>query len=384
MKKNILSILLLAVIVFLQACGSGQTDQKELTKKQKELDSKIAQRDKLEAEIEVLEKEIAKLDTSEKAELEKIVEVTPVTAGAFSSQIEVMGKVDVDANASISATAAGTVIRINVKEGSYVKAGQTLAQIDNDVMSRSITQAKQAVTFTTELYNKQKALWDQKIGSEVQFLSAKNNMENAQAQLNVLYQQNDMYRIKAIYAGVVDAVDIKLGQAISPGMPAFRIVGTKGLKLKAEVPESYIAKVKQGNSVKIFFPDLDKEVNGKVNYISKVVDPLNRTFTAEIDLTGAGNDIKTNMVGVLRIKDYANNKAITIPVRTLLKNAEGYYVFIASNEGGKNVAKQVDIKTGAVNGDKIEVLNGLKAGDQLVTTGYQSIAEGNVLKISNK
>lgn len=382
MKKYILSSILLAVIIFLQACGAATADDKSLAAKQKELDKKIAQRDKLEQEIETLEKEIAKLDTTTKNELEKIVGVTPVTPQAFSSQVEVMGKIDVDANANLSATQGGTVTKIYVREGSYVKAGQTLAQLDNDVMSKNIVQARQAVAFTTDLYNKQKALWDQKIGSEVQYLNAKNNKENAEAQLNVLLRQNDMFRIKAIYPGVVDEVSIKLGQLVSPGMPAFRVVGTKGLKLNAEVPESYIAKVKQGNSVQIYLPDLKKEVTGKVNYLSRVVDPLNRTFTAEILLPDNNTDIKTNMVGILRIRDYNKAKAIVIPVKTLLKNSEGYYVFVAAGEGGKLKAEQRKVTTGAINGDKIEIVNGLNEGDQLVTTGFQSINHGDNLVIS--
>jgi RND family efflux transporter MFP subunit len=193
-----------------------------------------------------------------------------------------------------------------------------------------------------------------------------------------------MYKIKALYPGVVDEVSIKLGQTTSPGMPAFRIVGTKGLKLKAEVPESYINKVKQGNSVQVYMPDLDKEITGKVNYVSRVVDPLNRSFTVEINIPDGQTSIKTNMIGVLKIRDYKNDKAISIPVKTLLKNTDGYYVFIAEVKDGKKYAKQVNIKTGAVSGENIEVIDGLKVGDELITTGYQSINDGNLLKVSSK
>lgn len=383
MNTKILTSLVLILALFLQSCA-GPSDEKTLAAKQKQLDQKEAQRDNLEKEIAILEKEIAKLDTSAKIELEKLVGITPVVTTAFTSQVEVMGKIDVDANAQISASMPGTVTRIFVKEGTHVKTGQTLAQIDNELVSRNITQAKQAVSFTTELYKKQKALWDQKIGSEVQFLNAKNNMDNAIASLNTVYQQNDMYKIKALYPGVVDEVSIKLGQTTSPGMPAFRIVGTKGLKLKAEVPESYINKVKQGNSVQVYMPDLDKEITGKVNYVSRVVDPLNRSFTVEINIPDGQTSIKTNMIGVLKIRDYKNDKAISIPVKNLLKNTDGYYVFIAEVKDGKKYAKQVNIKTGAVSGENIEVIDGLKVGDELITTGYQSINDGNLLKVSSK
>lgn len=384
MKNNILFTLLLLVVFSLQSCKKDSIDNKVLNAKQTELDKKIALRNKLDKEIEDLEKEIATLDTSSKKVVEKVVGISIINTGTFSSQVEVMGKVDVANNASLSAMQGGTVMKIYVKEGNHVKAGQTLAQLDNDVLAKSLIQARQAVSFTTDLYNKQKALWDQKIGSEVQYLNAKNNMESAQNQLNVALQQNELFKIKAVYAGVVDQVAIKEGQLVAPGVPAFRIVGTKGLKLIASIPESYAGKINQGNSVQVYFPDLNKEITGKVNYMSKVIDPLSRTISAEVLLPDNQTEIKTNMVGILRIKDYSNSKAITIPVKNLLKNAEGYYVFVAENVDGKMVAKEKSIKTGAANGDKIEVLDGLKQGDQLITTGYQSVHDGDYLDIAKQ
>ncbi|HMY84071.1 MAG: efflux RND transporter periplasmic adaptor subunit [Saprospiraceae bacterium] len=382
MKNNILLSMIILTSLSLVSCSNEGNSSKSLAAKQKALDKKIALRSQLDKEIEALEKEIAALDTTSIKEVTKIVGITNINTGSFSSQVEVMGKVDVANNASLSAAQGGIVTHIFVKEGDHVKTGQTLAQLDNDVMNKSLIQARQAVAFTTDLFNKQKALWDQKIGSEVQYLNAKNNMESAQNQLNIALQQNELFKIKAIYSGVVDLVDIKKGQVVAPGMPAFRIVATKGLKLIANVPESYIGKIKQGNTVQVYFPDLNKEITGKVDYLSRVIDPLSRTINAEILLPDNQSEIKTNMVGILRIKDYNNANAITIPVKNLLKNAEGYYVFIAEKSGEKLVAKPRQIKTGAANGDKIEVTEGLKAGDQLITTGFQSIHEGDVLIMS--
>jgi membrane fusion protein (multidrug efflux system) len=165
-------------------------------------------------------------------------------------------------------------------------------------------------------------------------------------------------------------------------MPAFRIVGTKGLKLNASIPESYIGKVQKGNSVNIYFPDLNKEISGKVNYLSNIIDPLSRTVTAEISLPDNHKELKTNMVGILRINDYSRKDAIVIPVKNLLKSADGYYVFIAEKSDSGLLAKTKVIKTGVVSGDKIEVLDGLKKGDQLITVGFQSIHDGDNLIIS--
>ena len=381
MKRYFLFFILSGLITFLPSCGNNSSNS-SLSQKQKELNNKIAQKTKLEAEIAVLEKEIAALDTSNQSKVEKVVEVEVVSPEAFASTVEVMGKIDLDNNAYLSAMQGGTVTKIFVKEGSYVKVGQTLAQLDDEVMIKSMAQARQAVSFTTDLYNKQKALWDQKIGSEVQFLNSKNNMESAQNQLNTLLQQKELMKIKAIYPGVVDQVAIKLGQLVSPGLPAFRIVGTKGLKLNASIPESYIGKVQKGNSVNIYFPDLNKEISGKVNYLSNIIDPLSRTVTAEISLPDNHKELKTNMVGILRINDYSRKDAIVIPVKNLLKSADGYYVFIAEKSDSGLLAKAKVIKTGVVSGDKIEVLDGLKKGDQLITVGFQSIHDGDNLIIS--
>lgn len=381
MRYKIFSLIALTVVL-IQACGPAATGDQSLSAKQSRLNSLLSEKAKLEAEITQLQTEIAELDTTTKVQVTKLVAVTPVKTGAFSSQVEVMGKIDTDANATISASMPGTVTRIHVKEGSHVQAGQTLATIDNAVLQQNMSQVKQQLAFATEIYNKQKNLWDQKIGSEVQYLTAKNNKESLEASLKVLEEQNDMYRIKSLYPGVVDMVAVKLGQTIAPGMPAFRIIGNEGLKMKAEIPESYASKVTTGASVVIYMPDLNKEINGKVNYISKIVDPLNRTFTAEILINGSRSDVKTNMVGILKIKDYSNPNAIVIPIKTLQRHTEGYYVYVVEEVNGSKQAKQVNITTGVVNDQNIEVLSGLKAGDMLITTGFQNIKAGDSVQLT--
>ncbi|MCO6461991.1 MAG: efflux RND transporter periplasmic adaptor subunit [Saprospiraceae bacterium] len=378
MKKYTATLIFTCLVILFQSCGSKQTNG-TLAQKQKELDNKVAQKNKLESEIEALEKEIAALDTSKHSLVEKYVGVETVKAEKFKSHVEVMGKIDVANNAFISAMQGGTATKIYVREGDYVKVGQTLAQLDDEVMIKSMMQAKHAVNFATELYNKQKALWDQKIGSEVQYLNAKNNMESAQNQLNTLIQQKELMKIKAIYPGVVDQVAIKIGQLVSPGVPAFRIVGTKGLKFNASIPESYSGKIKQGNSVRIYLPDLNEEVTGIVTYISKVIDPMSRTIAAEIKLPDNRPEFKTNMVGILRITDYNKSDAIVIPIKNLLKNQAGYYVYVAVQDGNNTIARMRPIKTGAVSEDKIEVIDGLKSGDQLITVGFQNINDGDNL-----
>lgn len=378
--KNIFATLLL-VSLLLASCGQKDKGG-NLSEMKSKLEKLETNRDNLEKEIEKLQNEIAKIDTTNKTLNIKSIAVDTVTDGSFTSQVEMMGKIDVDANSTISASTGGTVTHIYVTEGNFVKTGQTLARVDDAVMQQNIAQVKQQLSFATEIFEKQKKLWDQKIGSEVQYLSAKNNKESLEANLRTLYQTNELYKIKAPFSGVVDLVSLKLGQTIAPGMPAFRIVSNAGITLKAEIPESYATKIKKGASVDIFFPDLKKSIPGVVKYISAVINPLNRTYSADIILKGSTNEVKTDMVGIIKLKDYYKAKTIAIPIKTLLKNTEGYYVYTAKSDNGNLIATATPIKIGVVNGAKVEVLSGLKNGDLLITSGTQNINSGDYLKIN--
>jgi RND family efflux transporter MFP subunit len=377
--KHISWILILSVILW--SCA-GKTDNNTLAAKKKELANLETQAGSLADKITKLKDEIALLDTSSVDKIEKLVALDTIKNTPFSSVVTMMGKIDVDANSVISSTMAGAVKRIYVKEGNYVRQGALLARVDNNVIDQNIAQVKQQLAFATDVYNKQKSLWDQKIGSEIQFLSAKNNKESLEANLRTLAQSNELYNIRAPFSGVVDMVAIKLGQLLAPGVPAFRIVNKEGISLKADIPESYIAKIKQGESVTIYFPDLKKEVKGTVRYLSQIVNPVNRTFTADITINGNKDGIKSAMVGILKVSDFSSKNTIAIPIKNLLKNAEGYFVYLAENKDGQLVATQVPIKTGAVNGESIQVTEGLKVGDMLITSGSQSINPGDLLKTS--
>jgi len=380
--KNRYSILLFLFVTLIAACGKGKTDN-NLAAKQKKLEKLETQSDALDKEIKTLKEEIAKLDTANKELNTKFVAVDTLAGSNFSSQTQVMGKIDVDANSVVSASMGGTVKSIYVTEGKYVKQGTTLARIDNDVMNQNIAQIKQQLGFASQIYEKQKKLWDQKIGSEVQYLSAKNNKEALEANLRTMYQSNELYKIKAPFSGVVDQVALKIGQTIAPGMPAFRIVSNEGVTFKAEIPESYISKIKKNSDVTVHFPDIDKDIKGKVKYLSQVINPLNRTFTAEVTLTGDKTLVKSDMVGVLSINDYAKSNTIAIPVKTLLKNLDGYYVYLAKMKDGHLTVVPAPIKIGVVSTDKVEVLSGLEKGDLLITSGSQNINEGDLLQINN-
>ncbi|HEY4800713.1 MAG TPA: efflux RND transporter periplasmic adaptor subunit, partial [Bacteroidia bacterium] len=278
-------------------------------------------------------------------------------------------------NVAVNAEMAGTVSKINVHLGDEVAIGQVLAELDAKVIQQGIVELQTALDLATTMYNKQKNLWDEKIGTEVQYLSAKNQKESLEKKMATLQQQLEMTKIKSPIKGIVDAIDIKLGQATMPGLSAIRIVNMCSLKVKGEVAESYMAKVKKGNDVEIIYPDMQDSMRAKISYAAKMISPLNRTFTITIDLDCV-KDLHPNMIAILKIVDYSNPKAFVVPVNAIQKAEEGDFVFIAQN----NKAKKVRVKTGRIYRGNAEIIDGLKEGDRFISKGYQELNEGEDVK----
>jgi membrane fusion protein (multidrug efflux system) len=269
--------------------------------------------------------------------------------------------------------------RVLVENGDAVRKGQLLAQIDNEVMRSGLAELEVQLRTATDLYNRQKALWDQKIGTEVQYIQAKTQMEALQQRLATTRQQIGQAGIYAPIGGTVDMVVLKAGQAISPGFPLCNIVNLSKLKIKGEVPEAYAAKVAQGDPVVVFFPDINKEVRTRVTYVSKTINPTNRTFSVECSLP-AGKEYRANMVAVMKIVDYQNLKAVTVPVNVIQTGDEGEYVLTAEKTGDKTaVARKTPVRQGNNYNGLVEIRSGLKAGDLIITSGYQDVNNGETI-----
>lgn len=363
MKK---AVLFIVSVIFLAACTGKSTNKKsELTKLKKErseIDAKIA---KLEAE-------------SGDKPVKKIVDVsvTEVAKTTFYNYLEVQGKVDAEQNVQVSPEMPGSITRIFVTIGQQVSRGQTLAQIDDQVLRQNIAQLQTQLELATTLYNRQKNLWDQKIGTEVQFLTAKTQKESLQKQIAVLRSQASMYKIKAPISGTVDAMNLRLGQAVSPGMPlGIVIVNANALKVKAQIAESYVSRVNQGDDVTVILPDVPDTIQTKLSYASRVIDQTSRSFNVEIKLPSKRN-YRSNMLAILKIVDYKNTNAIIVPVNVIQKSESHDYVFIAEN--GK--AKRANVTVGKISDGQAEILSGLKPGDQVVTLGFTDLNEGDTIK----
>jgi len=352
----------------------GKKDDKSV-----QLEKLKSQRDKLDIEITKLESELTKEGKTVLNVNAISVQVKSITPQLFKHYIEVQGKIDGEDNVSVSAKVMGVIKAIYVKAGQQVKKDQVLADIDADVLYQSLAEVDQQLQFATDLYNKQKSLWDKKIGSEVQFLNAKNNKESMEKKQRTLKDQIDMYKIKSPINGTVEDLPIKIGQNISPGLTAARVINFSTVKAVAEVAEAFSAKVKLNNEVLIYFPDLNKEIPSTISFTSKYINPVNRTFVVESKFSPNGENISANMIVVVKINDYSNESSLVVPINIIQNSMGSKYVYVVKSENSKKVVRRQDIQQGLVYNGLVEVLSGLKTGDQVVVTGYQDLKEGQIV-----
>lgn len=359
--------LLLVTLLLLAAC------QHQASSPQAQLAALQTQKEQIDQKIAALEKSMGRQDKPSKI---IPVNVQTLQPSPFSSYIEVQGRVDAEQNVNVTPEAAAVVTSIRVKAGQHVRMGQLLATLDDQVLRQSIAQLQTQVAFTKNLYERQKNLWAQKIGSEVQLLTAKNNYVNVQKQLQVQQAQQDLYNITSPIEGVVDEVNLKIGQAVSPGMPTFRVVNMNDLKVEGQLGESYLAQVKTGGPVELVFPDENDTLRTKLSYVSQVVDPASRSFDVEIRLP-SNSAYHPNMLSIIRVLSYYNPKAMVVPVSVVQHALNGDFIYVDRN----NKAEQVPVVVGHIYGGQTEIVQGLHSGDQVITVGFENLNEGDTLQI---
>lgn len=381
---------LLFVSLLFASCGQEEPksleaiiatqDLKKIRSKKIELDT---QQKTIANHIQKLIAEIQKLDT-----LKKIPLVTgfKIQKENFNHYIEIQGNVKTKQNLLVYPEIAGTLISVLVKEGQAVKKGQVLAHIDDGGMTQQLAQIKASAALAKTTFERQERLWNQKIGSEIQFLQTKTNYESQKNAVAQLQQQLQKSSIIAPFSGIVDEVIKNEGTIVSPGPGSeiFRIVNLSKMYIEADVPESYIATISKGKSVDILFPVLGKKISTSIRQTGNFINPANRTFKIEIGVPNSDNSIKPNLTAKLKINDYSNTEAILIPQSMLSENANGQqYVYVISNiKNAKGTAKQVIVQTGKTQGDLIEILAGVAVGDLLIEAGARSVKDGQEIKIA--
>ena len=364
----------IALVSLLTACS--QENKNDLQGKRDELTQLKSQQTELNAKIKTLEGELTKLDPK-KAEEARVKDVTvaPLSAGTFKHFVELQGTIDAKNNVQVSPKSGGVVTAVYVREGDNVRAGQAIAKVDDQLLRESVSEIKTQMSLANTVFEKQASLWKQQIGTEIQYLQAKNNKETLERRLSTLNAQLSQSTVTSPISGVVDQVIIKVGQSAAPGVGLVRVVNLSQLKVVAKVSDTYSGSVRKGDAVTVEFPDINRTLNSRISFVATTVDPATRTFTIEAPLP-SNNALKPNMLAKIKINDATQSNTIVINQNLIQSTENGQLVYVAVNEGGKKVAKAKTVKTGQSYGGKIAVTQGLQAGDQIVTAGYQDLVDG--------
>ncbi len=367
-----ISYQLLAISLFTASCG-GAKDSKD---PKAELAALQKQQADTEAKIAGLEAKTKGTGTAQPA---TPVSATVVRPGGFKSYLEVQGRVDFDQNATVPARMAGTLTGVRVVRGDRVRAGQVLATIDASLLDASTAELRTRLDLAKVVYQKQAGLWKQQIGTEIQYLTAKNNYESLERNLATLNRQRAMYNVVAPFGGTVDEVLPKLGEAVAPGVPVVRLLSGQGGKIVADVSENYASSIKAGDVALVTLPDLgNAEFATTVRTVSRGISAVSRTFTVELKVPARyAGQLRPNQVAQVRIQNYAAASVPVLPVDAVQKDETNSFVFVV--EGGKAVKRVV--KTGKTYNGRVEIPQGLKADDKVITAGYQNLNNGQLISL---
>ena len=318
-----------------------------------------------------------------------LVSTLEISSSSFEHYLDLQGNVQTKQNILLFPEMAGTLMRVYVKDGDPVRKGQVLAKIDDGGLASRLEQLRTQAALAETTYERQKRLWEQNIGSEIQYLQAKTNYEAAVNAVSQAEAQLGKSTITAPFSGIVDDVMQEEGSTVNPasGMAVFRLVNLSDMYVDVDVPESYLEGVTPGKQVKIYIPVLGDSIETNVRQTGNFINPANRTFRAEIPVPNRDGSIKPNLTVRVRINDYTNPNAMLIPPSSISENSEGQqYVYIASEVGPDHIGKAEKriITTGLSQGDLIEVLSGLEPGEQIIMEGARRVREGQEIEILNQ
>mgnify|MGYP003648421463 FL=1 len=384
--------LLLVITVVLISCGEEKKTSiddlvstgtlKELTAKKKEITTNL---EAINKNLESINAAISKKDTVKKFPL---ITTFIAKSKVFNHYLELQGNVKTKQNILIYPEMPGILKSILVKEGQRVVKGQLLATIDDGGLSSQVAQLEATTALAKTTFERQKRLWDQEIGSEIQFLQAKTNYEAQENTLKQLKSQLSKASVRAPFSGVIDDVIKEPGTVLvgGPGSEIFRIVNLNNMYVEAEVPERYIASITKNKEVKVSFPVLGETIESSVKQVGSFINPNNRSFRIEVPVANKSGNVKPNLTAKLQINDYSQDKAILIPQSIISENANGeqfVYAIKGKNADNEAVAERVIIKTGKTQGNYIEVLENLSVGTEIIDEGARSVNNGQTVKVIN-
>jgi membrane fusion protein, multidrug efflux system len=374
--KKILSITALSILLF--SCGGKENNQSidELIKSKntKELQAKKAS---IQADLAKIDDALATLVVAK--DEEALVSVATIKDTVFNHYLEIQGNVDTKENILVQPEFSGNLTSLNVKAGQRVSRGQILGRVDDAGMSQQLASLENQYALAKTTFERQKNLWDKKIGSEIQYLQAQTQMISAQKMVAQMRSQVAKTLIRAPFSGTIDEVFVEKGQIVSPSPQGLmRIINLGNMYVSTSVPETYIGKLKVGTEVDVFLTSLGKTYKGRVRQVGNYLNPNNRSFGIEVSVPNPENLLRPNQVAKLKIIDYTSKNAIVVPTNVVQEDGEkNKFVFTVTNSNGKTgTAKKVLVKVGKSSDNVTEIVSGLSANDIIITEGVNSIAEG--------
>jgi len=372
--KLIISITAVIITLFVMGCSENENSEISIEERLKKLESERAE---LDTKISELRSQLG----DEKKAIP--VELMNLGKNNFSHFVSLYGEVASDQDVDMSPKSMGLVTSVKVTEGQRVSKGQLLALLDDEMVNKRLKEAKDSYEFIKTIFEKQKRVWEKNVGSELEYLKAKNDLESMENRLSILKEELSNMRIVAPFSGVIDKVYIKEGEMASPNFPAFHIVSESDLKVRADVSESVSYRLNKGESAEVFFPDLDLDtLDLKISAISKSIDKANRTVSVFVDLPkSVYNKVKPSMLASVRFKTAQIDSALTLPTNLLQQEGTTEYVFVAKKDSeGKLIADKKIVVKGKSYGGVTEILGGLKPSENIITVGYEGLKEGDLIK----
>lgn len=380
MKRSIVFICFLMPTFFFSCAEQGPMNLEAWQKQLKE--KKTALRE-LQKEINLAQFKVDSLNNKPKEIKKTLVTATDVERKSFSKYVNVLASVVSDDLAYASSETGGRILDLKVKEGEYVKRDQLIATVDLESINKGMDEIQKSLELATTLYEKQKRLWDQGIGTEVQFLQAKNNKERIEQSIKTMQYNLTKSNVYAPLDGVVDRVFLKTGEMAGPGSPIIQIMNTYNVKVVADVPENYLSKVRRGQRVKVNFPTINRQISSNVSEIGRGIDPSNRTFKVEVNATNSSGFLKPNLLAEMLFVDYSIKDAVVVPQDIIQQEIGGKdYIFISSVDSiGNILARKVYVETGESYQGETIVTSGLEGGEQIILEGSLDLTDTELIDI---
>ena len=380
--KNILTLMLFALLL-LTACQpkSGDAEWPEdLAGKKALLKEKKTDLKTLEASINKLEDEIAALDTSKSEKQRQLVTLQKLERKTFKRFADIQATVQSSEAVMASSETGGRLTSMVAVEGQYVSKGQLIGTVDMQAVDKQIAELEKGLELAVDVFERQKRLWDQNIGSELQFLKAKNDKERIEKSLETVKFQLTKANVYAPIAGVVDMVFLKSGEMAGPGTPIVQIIDVGRVKVVASLPENYLGVIKKGATVNINFPALDEDRTARVSMIGRTINPGNRTFKVEVEMNNRGNVLKPNLLALMKINDFTLEDAVTLPLEMVLQEVGGKnFVYVKEESPDGPIAKKVYVETGESYEGEIVITSGLEGNEEVVEDGARSLTNNDLI-----